>query len=395
MFDKLKLMLVKDLKSSIRARWYILAVEILFILIFIPAIWYTFSRPNSNYNYDFEQSTINGFMNGGEDNNYDRIPSKLLYKKASDDIDISQISLTLALMNISLIEYPYHSYGTDYYQQTYAYFKAISYDSPKLDYSVVFPTESYSQIKSEYKFDPNMFGCESDCSQSLSTQREVEQTQFYINMAFLKATNSSKFTIPLVSFVEIPPTLYKNEDYSDALNTWHVLLAVVLFIPSIFSIKDVTAEKENQIHVYMIVMGMKRYIYYISHFIFATLKMWLFLLPAGAAIAFYVKDGWWYYINLIAFGHVTVAWSMLASTLFVSGTYAMFCAVFFLGVSMLLHFLIISPYANIYVSGGALAGCLLNPFSAYSFAQTHTEIVLNYGLFFLSKFNFSPFYYLF
>lgn len=73
---------------------------------------------------------------------------------------------------------------------------------------------------------------------------------------------------------------------------------------------------------------------------------------------------------------------MLASTLFVSGTYAMFAAVSFLGISMLIHYLIVSPYANIFIPGGAIAASLLNPFSAYTFADTHTENILNYGLIF-------------
>lgn len=135
-----------------------------------------------------------------------------------------------------------------------------------------------------------MFGCDGDsCSNSFSEIYSAKETQFYINAAFLNVTNSFKIPLPTVNLIEIPPTLYQNGDASTSLEIWHSVLAVILFIPSIFSIKDVTTEKENQIHVYMIVMGMKRYVYYLSHFIFSTIKMWIFLLPAGAAFVVYIK----------------------------------------------------------------------------------------------------------
>ena len=78
MLSKLKLMLIKDLKSTYRARWYILLVEIVFTLIFIPIIWYSLSQVENNHNsYDNDQ--INRFTNDGNYGLGD-IPQTIFFK---------------------------------------------------------------------------------------------------------------------------------------------------------------------------------------------------------------------------------------------------------------------------------------------------------------------------
>ena len=80
MLGELKLMLIKDLKSAIRARWYILAVEILLTLIFIPAIWYSLGQNTDNFIDPYSQETINNFLNGAESSS-NNVPRSIRYQK--------------------------------------------------------------------------------------------------------------------------------------------------------------------------------------------------------------------------------------------------------------------------------------------------------------------------
>uniref|UniRef100_A0A914PUP6 ABC transporter permease n=1 Tax=Panagrolaimus davidi TaxID=227884 RepID=A0A914PUP6_9BILA len=147
MFGKLKLMLVKDLKSSYRARWYILVVEILLILIFIPAIWYSFASVHKDAQIDeYAQEEIDSFKNGGVYNNGDgdgggdgNNGPNVLYFEATDDIDITPIRNALALMGFNLIDFRFNN-ENNYPGRTYANFTSVSYNPPKLYYDVVYMT---------------------------------------------------------------------------------------------------------------------------------------------------------------------------------------------------------------------------------------------------------------
>lgn len=149
-------------------------------------------------------------------------------------------------------------------------------------FSFQYDVDDYTFTK---KFDPNPYGAD---YYGYDEYTLSNLGQYCINMAFLTYTNKTKFspiTLNRTSFVEIPSPLYKNDGLGDSLQVWTVIIPLIILIPAIFSVKEVAKEKENGVHTYMIVMGMDRYMYYLSHFIFATLKMWMFVIPAGLVIA--------------------------------------------------------------------------------------------------------------
>lgn len=221
-------------------------------------------------------------------------------------------------------------------------------------------------------------------------QSHPERIQYCLNIVFMNITNSLKIPIPTkpedLKFTLIPPPVYYDTDRNAMFSAWAAILPIISLIPVVFSIKEIAREKENGIHTYMIVMGLKRYIYYLSHLIFATVKLWIFLLPAGLSILVFVHDSYLYFINLIIFGQVLIAWMLLSTTIFVSGTYAMILTFFILGGFIGIHYGAVAPNAPIEIPGTAAVASLFNPFTSLMFMHDHTKLYLSYGECYLLQF---------
>ena len=103
-------------------------------------------------------------------------------------------------------------------------------------------------------------------------------------MAFLIRTKKTKLdpiNLQNIRFVEIPPPTYKNDNLDFSYFFWLFIVPFSVIFLSIFSVAEISDEKKNRIHTYMIVTGMNRHLYYLSYFICCTLKMWIFLILPG------------------------------------------------------------------------------------------------------------------
>uniref|UniRef100_A0AC34QT68 ABC transporter domain-containing protein n=1 Tax=Panagrolaimus sp. JU765 TaxID=591449 RepID=A0AC34QT68_9BILA len=311
--------------------------------------------------------------------NLNKAPPGTLYVKTTSDISVFRPVLReLCNMEIKTITKDDIN-SLPYDHQTYIEISNFSLSIPKLIYNYVHHVHNYESFTFSRRFDPNPVGGDD----GFFSSNNENFMQYCLNIAFLTLSNSTKIN-PLkanqVGFDSIPPPPEKHENVRTAFQIWAVTITGLLMIPVVFSVKEVTREKENGIHTYMIVMGMKRYLYYLSHFIFATIKMWIFLVPAGIAFIVFVKYGWWHFINLLIFAQVVIAWGMVASTLFVTGTYAMLFTFATFGFFLLLHYIAINPNAPIYVPGGAFAAALFDPFTAYYYVYSQVDLAFEYGL---------------
>ena len=70
---------------------------------------------------------------------------------------------------------------------------------------------------------------------------------------------------------------------------------------------------------------------------------------------------------------------MIASTIFISGTYAMLCTLGILALFVVIHFAAINTNAPITVPAGALIASMFNPYSAYYFSFKQVEFPMYYG----------------
>ena len=76
---------------------------------------------------------------------------------------------------------------------------------------------------------------------------------------------------------------------------------------------------------------------------------------------------------------------MIASTIFISGTYAMLCTLATLALFLIIHFAAIDSNAPINVPTGSLIAALFNPYSAYYFSFKEIEFPFHYGGFLISS----------
>ncbi|KAE9554667.1 hypothetical protein FO519_002077 [Halicephalobus sp. NKZ332] len=375
----LRLMLLKDFKTMIRSRWYIILIEIVLTLIFIPVIWYSMaSAPRDTDDtqpYDENPYGGNPYNSGGY--NYQSI-----YIMGDVDMDFTGLANTVrgvcgaSLTVINKNDLDDYKYDIN----TYIRVEKFSFEEPSFEYRLIQLTDEFNDIRFTKRFDPNPYGY--GPFSTLPYVRENPE-QYCINMAFLVLTKKTKFdpiNLKNTQFVKISSADYKYDTLGDNLNAWTVIMPLIVLIPAIFSVKEVSREKENGVHTYMIVMGMNRYMYYLTHFIFATLKMWIFIIPAGLAVAVYIPSGWWEYLNMIIFGHICIAWAMVASTIFISGTYAMICTLGILALFMIIHFAAIDSNAPINVPTGSLIATIFNPYSAYYYTLKQLEIPMHYGV---------------
>ena len=116
-------------------------------------------------------------------------------------------------------------------------------------------------------------------------------------MAFLTLTEKTKFdpiSLQNIKFVEIPPPTYKYSNIILIRIAWMILMPLFLLILVCASSHELFKDNESRVRTYMIVMGMDRYLYYLSYFVLFALMLLILFIPAGLAtiiflpVSFYI-----------------------------------------------------------------------------------------------------------
>ena len=145
-------------------------------------------------------------------------------------------------------------------------------------------------------FDPNPYGYNYPNYYGYPYQMPE---QYCINMAFLIYTGKAKFdpiNLRNTRFVEIPPPTYT---YSYRIGIfWTMVIPISMQLLAVLVLQNIFDEKENEIHTYMIIIGMDRYLYYLFYFIFSFLVMWIIFIPAGLATVIFIPVSCYTFPNI-------------------------------------------------------------------------------------------------
>ena len=117
----------------IRSRWYIIAIEIVLTLIFIPVIWYSMlSVTNENNNY--QESKITSFLNGYESDYGINYGNDYYSIKVVTDADITPLKEAVRqICGVSLEVITPNQISSDMYIRI----EEISFEKPYLQYRIV------------------------------------------------------------------------------------------------------------------------------------------------------------------------------------------------------------------------------------------------------------------
>lgn len=149
MWTALKLMLLKDFRTLVRSKWYIIVVEIVLTLLFIPVVWYNFGTSDSNLDKQKsidENSAIDNFIKNTSSNQYYYNDNRRIYIRNDNKYDLSMLihpvqdicNSTISIINQVDINNNYNIYQYIDIKKFDLNKKVFDYSSVYLEVSSVF-----------------------------------------------------------------------------------------------------------------------------------------------------------------------------------------------------------------------------------------------------------------
>uniref|UniRef100_A0AC34R2Q4 ABC transporter domain-containing protein n=1 Tax=Panagrolaimus sp. JU765 TaxID=591449 RepID=A0AC34R2Q4_9BILA len=263
-----------------------------------------------------------------------------------------------------------------------------SFTRNALEYEIIIPNKD-QKYSNHRGFVPNIFGTLKDgvtepsfhLGTSISEYTEASKAQMCVDSVYLSWTkvDSMNLTIYAKKIGDVLASdlgLLLTYELNFVRTAYPLLLVVSLMLSTI----ELCKEKENQIPTYLMTMGNHRIFFYLSHWLFMLFKTWLFIVPAGFAVAIYF---WRSGIGLIAcvlivlMAHVLIGVCLFASTLFKDSNYVSYSIIALYSASYVVH-MFLSDYVTVFDFYGALIISTFNPYSAYAYAFDHLFIVLQF-----------------
>uniref|UniRef100_A0AC34GZS3 ABC transporter domain-containing protein n=1 Tax=Panagrolaimus sp. ES5 TaxID=591445 RepID=A0AC34GZS3_9BILA len=371
-------MFVKDFKTLYRKKASLI-IEILLICIFAPLLWGGSWKVNelvSGLNDEFSNNPNISFAPEIDRKH----PTKIFFQKKGI-IDHTQFSNFWTLLsskcgNITRVEMNENP-------DVIITIKSLSTLPPKFDYELMLAKNDKIPYHNEPYVVPNIFGSDGEATnlgEPFSISQEAMTAQFCADLAFALMTNPNtkldeKFFVRTVPAPN--PTEFSNTMFFFVLFI-SIVFPLCMLLPTMITAAEVCAEKETGIHRYMIVMGLPRYIFYLSHLICAFIKMYLFIfLAGGALIVFYPKVGIYLFILMFLLGHIFLGIVFMFSTVFKKTLFVILSTFGFLILLFGIHSFV-TKYIDVYDSSLATVLCCLNPMSAFSFGINHLSVMLSY-----------------
>uniref|UniRef100_A0A914XQQ2 ABC transporter domain-containing protein n=1 Tax=Panagrolaimus superbus TaxID=310955 RepID=A0A914XQQ2_9BILA len=141
---------------------------------------------------------------------------------------------------------------------------------------------------------PDLFGIsEPQLKHPFSQSMHAAFTQFCADYAYLNLTVPKPLSPPPRFFFKLikePAHVDVSYLHYCLMRLMEVLIPVLISIPTLITAHELCEEKENNVHTYMVIMGLDRSLCILSHLIVALIKMYLYILPIGITMVICYKE---------------------------------------------------------------------------------------------------------
>uniref|UniRef100_A0A914BW66 ABC transporter domain-containing protein n=1 Tax=Acrobeloides nanus TaxID=290746 RepID=A0A914BW66_9BILA len=257
-------------------------------------------------------------------------------------------------LDVKLVDYQDQLNNTNY-NIYYEYIDVVDYnlnsENLKLKYQVVYIYGDSSDISSSWWNNGNPwptiwsghYSSTNDYTFDGDGGYDISSVQYVFDQIFIHAAKiknnqngscvpSQNLQLESIAFSPMPmPGLmsWKSRNLYGLLDYITPMWALFTLLPIIYTIKEVLAEKEAGVKTYLMAMGMRPGVFYLSHFIFAIIKMNFIMVILNLAVTIYLigNYGWIIMILGLLYGFCAASFALLISTLFQRSSFAYIVAI--------------------------------------------------------------------
>uniref|UniRef100_A0A7E4URJ6 ABC transporter domain-containing protein n=1 Tax=Panagrellus redivivus TaxID=6233 RepID=A0A7E4URJ6_PANRE len=251
-----------------------------------------------------------------------------------------------------------------------------SVPEPKMDYEVVITSQWDIQLPPKdlhYNMFGTSFGVGNKTRLDPHVFKELEKkalfTQECINKAFLNTVKPDFAPKLNITLGNMPSTSLRLTYYFTI-----GLVTMVMMISTVgLAMQEVASEKQRGIHTYLRAVGLPRFVFYVSHYMFALVKILAIIAAQSILSSIFDKGLTLKFIPvLVLYGNVICAYGFIGATLLKKSVYIL---AFMLFMTVPYFYIADFVFENIFFNSSAmLVLCLLNPTLAYFYITSHYDL---------------------
>uniref|UniRef100_A0A7E4ZQS0 ABC transporter domain-containing protein n=1 Tax=Panagrellus redivivus TaxID=6233 RepID=A0A7E4ZQS0_PANRE len=246
-----------------------------------------------------------------------------------------------------------------------------AFDGEKLDYEIVGRREK--NFLPSKTLQGNIFGDGAETpTKKPNADLEVLFLQNCLNRAFV-LNKPAPATVPQLKFGRMPQRKPPGAFFAGTGN----ILVYLALIVVVLALKEVAAEKLNGVHAYLLAVGLPRYTFLASHFVFAFFKIVFVVIAVSLLVIFFNGVG---YALKIAAAFFLYSIALLAFALIIAAICQRSLYVIMAAIAYVLVGNIITMVLDVtcFTQTRALIFSIAHPVCAFSIIMNHYDIALNY-----------------